>query len=127
VKRAPISYLLVGLLVGIAIGWVGHILRAEKDLRSVLVARDLERATFAVNTLNMQAEQPEKVEKLQLLILRSSLENLEELTREHVELQVKTTALRQGLQRAGVYAKAHEMPDLEEKASIVSNRLFGGA
>jgi hypothetical protein len=127
VKRSTILSLLVGVLVGTAVGWVGHTYRAERDLRAVLVARDLERVTFAVSTLNMQASRPEKAETLQLLILRSSLENLEELTREDVELQVRTPALRQGLERAGVYAKAHGMPDLEVKASVVSSRLFGGA
>lgn len=127
VKRSSVLSLLVGIVIGIAIGWVGHIVRAENELRSVLVARDLERATFAVNTLNMQAVQPEKAEKLQLLILRSSLENLEELTRERVELPGSSSSVRQGLERAGLYAKTNGMLDLEKRASIVSRRLFGGA
>jgi len=101
--------------------------KADKDLRGVLVSRDLERLSFAVSTLNMQVNQPEKVEKLQLLILRSSLENLEELTREQVTLPVRSPSLRQGLERAGEYAKTNNLPDLAEKTSLVSARLFGGA
>lgn len=126
-KGSTILGLLAGIIAGIAIGWFGHAARAERDVRVVFIVNDLERVAFAVNTLNIQAKRPELVEKLQLLTLRSSLDRLEELTREEIALPMNTPSLQEGLRRAASYAKAKDLPELGAKVSLVNARLFGKA
>jgi hypothetical protein len=117
----------LAIVVSFGLGWAGHSVVAERELRSVLVGRDLEKVVFAVSTLNSHRSRPDTVDQLQSLQLRSALTSLEELTVKPVKLSLSTPSLREGLRRAEAYALATHDPLLANQCRVIAQRLFNGA
>ena len=120
--------LIIGLIAGFAGGWFVHAKHAENELRGVIVAQQLERVSFSTNTLAQLPNESGKAHDLQLLVLRSSLTELDRLSAQgSVVFPGNVPSLREGLRRARAYAESNNLPDLADKARIVSERLFPGA
>ena len=118
-------WLATTLLVGLAIGWFSRDVTSDRELRSLLVSRDLVQVNFAVITLHLQDQRPHNVEKLQLFIIRSAVESLDDLTQKPVPLGRSGPALRQMLDRADAYSRTKGYTDLTGKISTIRQRLFG--
>jgi hypothetical protein len=96
-------------------------------MRSLVVANELREVTYTVNSLSNLPDNPEKVAKLQLLALRSSLQHLDEMTLQMERFPIPTKSFQESLKRAIRYGESSNQPDIAAQARAIQARLFGGA
>jgi hypothetical protein len=127
-KSKGVPLLIFGLTVGLALGWCARDYRADSEVRGLRAANYLGQISSASMTLTHLPPNAGKPEDLQVLALRQALTELEELSAgREIRFPIEVPHLEAGLQRARSYAETREMPELAEKAAVISERLFGGA
>lgn len=114
---------LLAFLAGGGAGWLAKGSCAKAEARSVSVGRELEKASFAANSLRTMAEQPTVAKELQELQLRSAVARLDKLTEASVDFDIPIPNLLSGLRRAEEYAASNGLTETAQQARRIIERL----
>ncbi len=117
--RRGIPFLLVGLALGVAVGafasW--HYMRSacDRELRSIWLTSESDRAFIAVKILKLNEQQrTDKLVRLAEMQLESSLYQIGRLSKEGAELGIPAANLIAGVTEARDYAVEHSLGGVRE-------------
>lgn len=115
----------VGIVSGVATGWVLGSRRADSDIKVVALGHQLETVALCAGALNsLVSDDSDTVKRVLEYWMGSSLVEADRLMSSGVAIGQATPNLRDGVHRASMYAERDDVsPELRQQVAEVLERL----